>query len=130
MVDSSVALDMFTADPVWSSWSLQQLDAAAARGPLLIDPVAYAELSVRFDTIEAVERAAGDLGLVLTTPPREALFAAGKAFGGYRARGGPRLSILPDFLIGAHASVLGVPLLTRDPKRLRAHFPQLDLITP
>jgi Predicted nucleic acid-binding protein, contains PIN domain len=55
---------------------------------------------------------------------------AGRVFGRYRSAGGKRESILPDFLIGAHAAVLGVPLLTRDVRRYRSYFPSLELITP
>jgi predicted nucleic acid-binding protein len=48
----------------------------------------------------------------------------------YRRNGGPRQSLLPDFYIGAHASIAGLPLLTRDPRRFRRYFPRLELIAP
>jgi predicted nucleic acid-binding protein len=48
----------------------------------------------------------------------------------YRAAGGRRTGVLPDFFIGAHAAVEGWPLLTRDPRRYRAYFPKLELIAP
>jgi predicted nucleic acid-binding protein len=35
-----------------------------------------------------------------------------------------------DFLVGAHAGYLGVPLLTRDTRRHQTCFPQLVLIAP
>lgn len=59
-----------------------------------------------------------------------AAFLAGKAFVGYRRAGGRRRSPLPDFFIGAHAAVLGWPLLTRDPGRYRTYFPTVELIAP
>lgn len=62
--------------------------------------------------------------------PRAALFLAGKAFQKYRANDGQRTGVLPDFLIGAHAAVLGAPLLTRDSARYRTYFPKLRLIAP
>jgi len=37
---------------------------------------------------------------------------------------------LPDFLIGAHAAVKGYTLLTRDARRYRQYFPDLDIIAP
>jgi len=37
---------------------------------------------------------------------------------------------LPDFFIGAHASIAGLKLLTRDAKRYRRYFPKLQLIAP
>jgi hypothetical protein len=62
--------------------------------------------------------------------PRPALFLAGKVFQQYRAAGGTRNGVLPDFFIGAHAAVSGVPLLTRDVQRYRTYFPSIRLITP
>jgi predicted nucleic acid-binding protein len=38
--------------------------------------------------------------------------------------------VLPDFLIGAHASAKGYRLLTRDGRRYRSYFPKLDIIAP
>ena len=61
---------------------------------------------------------------------RDALFLAGKAFRRYRASGGTRTGVLPDFFIGAHAAVARLPLLTRDPRRYLTYFPDLVLIAP
>ncbi|SUE43510.1 Uncharacterised protein [Roseomonas gilardii subsp. rosea] len=62
--------------------------------------------------------------------PRAALFLAGKPFQNYRARGGSRTGVLPDFLIGAHAAVAKLPLLMRDVGRYRSYFPSVALIAP
>jgi predicted nucleic acid-binding protein len=62
--------------------------------------------------------------------PRKALFLAGKAFARYRAAGGTRAGVLPDFFIGAHAEIEGLPLLTRDADRYRHYFPTVTLIAP
>jgi predicted nucleic acid-binding protein len=62
--------------------------------------------------------------------PWEAAFLAGKAFREYRQRGGVKTSPLPDFYIGAHAQVAGLTLLTRDARRYRTYFPELQLIAP
>lgn len=130
LVDSNVLLDVATNDRRWASWSEAQLDAAAARGALWINDIVYAELSVRFERVEALDAFCAAASLVIQAMPLEALFLAGKAFRAYRARGGPKTGVLPDFLIGAHAAVAGVPLLTRDVGRYRTAFPSLELITP
>ena len=52
LVDTNVLLDVVTDDPNWADWSIEQLEAAALRGPLLINDVVYAELAVRYERIE------------------------------------------------------------------------------
>ena len=130
LVDTNVLLDLVTDDPRWAGWSVAQLEAASLRGPLLINDVVYAELAVRYDRIEDLEGFATAAGLDLAPIPREALFLAGKVFAQYRRAGGTRAGVLPDFFIGAHAAVTGLPLLTRDVGRYRSYFPALTLIAP
>ena len=123
LVDTNVLLDIATNDPKSAAWSLRRLDAAAIRGPVLLNAVVYAEFSVGYARIEEVDKVLADVDLKLAETPRPALFLAGKAFQRYRARGGARTSVLPDFFIGAHAAVARFVLLTRDPRRYRAYFP-------
>ena len=130
LVDTNVLLDLVTDDPVWADWSIRQLDAAAIKGPLTINGVVYAELSVRFERIEDLDEVLADSGITLEEVPRSALFLAGKVFQRYRAAGGIRNSVLPDFFIGAHAAVAGLPLLTRDIQRYKTYFPSINLIAP
>ena len=85
---------------------------------------------VCYTRIEAVDRALVGGGLELVEIPRAALFLAGKVFQRYRAHGGSRTGVLPDFFIGAHAAVAQLPLLTRDPSRYRSYFSGIALITP
>ncbi|HUX42141.1 MAG TPA: type II toxin-antitoxin system VapC family toxin [Rectinemataceae bacterium] len=130
LIDSSVILDIFTDDPRWGLPSLEALDRAAAEGTIAINPIIYSEISIRFSKIEELERAVRDAGFLLLPLPREALFLAGKAFFAYRRGGGSKTSPLPDFFIGAHAAVSGLALLTRDPERIRRHFPRVTLVVP
>ncbi len=130
LVDTNVLLDLVTNDPVWADWSIRQLDHAADKGPLIISDVVYAELSVGFERIEDLDDLLDEAGIEMGEIPREALFLAGKAFRRYRAAGGARSGVLPDFFIGAHAAVLGLPLLTRDAKRYRSYFPSVVLMAP
>jgi predicted nucleic acid-binding protein len=130
LVDSCVLLDVITADPTWEAWSAQQLSQAFEAGRVLINPLIYAEVAYAYERIE-------DLDAVLPLPlygylplPREAAFLAARAHAEYRERGGQRTTILPDFLIGAHAVIEQVGLLTRDVRRYRQAFPGLQLIAP
>ena len=130
LVDTNVLLDVTGRDPVWKEWSLATMERLRVSGRLIVNPVVYAELSVDFSRIEEVDAALAAMDIALAEMPRDALFMAGKAFRQYRQRGGGRSGVLPDFFIGAHAAVLGVPLLTRDAGRYRTYFPKLELIVP
>ena len=130
LIDTNILLDLFTDDPVWAEWSIRQLDAAAVKGPLTINSVVYAELSVRFGRIEDLDAVLDEAAISMLDIPRSALFLAGKVFQQYRAAGGSRSGVLPDFFIGAHAAVVGMPLLTRDVQRYRSYFPSVTLLAP
>lgn len=130
LVDTNVLLDLVTGDPVWADWSIAALEGAALLGPLAINDVVYAELSVRYRDIAELDAMVAAAELVHLPMPREALFLAGKAFQAYRRAGGIRTGVLPDFFIGAHAAVAGWTLITRDAARYRAYFPGLALRMP
>jgi predicted nucleic acid-binding protein len=130
LVDTNVLLDIATNDRQWGNWSLSQLDAAAIRGPVIINAVIYAEFSVGYARIEQLEKTVKNAGLKIAEIPRSALFLAGKVFHRYRSQGGSRTGVLPDFFIGSHAAVTGMPLLTRDPRRYKTYFANLQLIAP
>lgn len=129
-IDTNILLDVITNDPIWADWSIRELDRAALRGPMIINGVVYAELSVRFTHIEELDEILRQSGIEIMDMPRAALFLAGKVFQKYRAAGGSRNGVLPDFFIGAHAAVAGLALLTRDIGRYRTYFPSLTLISP
>jgi predicted nucleic acid-binding protein len=130
LVDSSVLLDVLTEDSRWFEWSSTALADAAESHTLVINPVIYAEISVRFDRIEDLEAALAGASLERRHVPYEAAFLAGKCFLRYRSLGGKRTTALPDFFIGAHAAVERWALLTRDSARFRTYFPRLVVIAP
>ena len=130
MVDTNVLLDLVTDDPNWAAWSLARLEEAALAGPTLINDVVYTETSIRYDRIEDLDAMLAQAMIEIVATPRAALFLAGKVFQRYRAAGGTRTGVLPDFFIGAHAAVEGWPLLTRDAGRYRRYFPKATLIAP
>ncbi|MGC4749741.1 type II toxin-antitoxin system VapC family toxin [Micromonospora sp. DT201] len=130
LVDTNVLLDILTDDPKWADWSGTALAEARDAGNLVINPIVYAEVSVRFDRIEELDEAlpAGDF--LREELPYQAGFLAGKAYARYRKLGGAKRSPLADFYIGAHAAVCRYHLLTRDGSRYRTYFPTLKLNTP
>lgn len=130
LVDTNVILDVVEDDPEWAAWSQGQLEAAALKYTLLINPVIYAELSIAYRRIEELEAMLAAGGFRVEPIPREALFLAGKVFREYRKKGGVKTGVLPDFFVGAHALVAGIPLLTRDFRRYRTYFSKLDIIHP
>lgn len=130
LVDTNVLLDVLTEDHLWLAWSSAALAEAAESGPLWINPLIYAEVSVRFSRIEDLEVVLPADDFRRAQLPWEAAFLAGKAFVQYRRSGGTRTATLPDFYIGAHAAIAGVSLLTRDDSRYRTYFPTVQLITP
>jgi len=130
LVDANVLLDVATDDPRWADWSERQLDVATSRGPVIVSDIAYAEFSVGYSRIEDADAFLADAGVGVLPVPRAGLFLAGKVHRAYRARGGTRTGVLPDFLIGAHAAVAGMPLLTRDVARYRTNYPSVVLIAP
>ncbi|MEO6339707.1 MAG: type II toxin-antitoxin system VapC family toxin [Caulobacteraceae bacterium] len=130
LVDSNVLLDVLTDDPTWFDWSSSALSDAADMGRLVINPVVYGEVSIRFSTIEEFEDVLPKSIFEREALPFEAAFLAGKAFIAYRKRGGAKRSPLPDFFVGAHAAVAGYRLLTRDASRFRTYFRELRLIAP
>jgi predicted nucleic acid-binding protein len=130
LVDTNVLFDFLSEDDEWFDWSSAMLAEAAERGRVVINPIVYAEVSVRYERIEDLNEALPSQFFVHAPLPWEAAFVAAKAFVSYRRRGGARRSPWPDFFIGAHAAVAGMMLLTRDPRRYRAYFPKLKLIAP
>ena len=130
LVDTNVLVDVFQDDPQWAHWSITQLRAHAKVHQLVINPIVYAEISLSFSTLEALDSAVSTLALEHREIPRPALFLAAKAYSQYRKRGGSKSNVLPDFFIGAHAAVEEWPLLTRDARRFRTYFPTLDVVAP
>ena len=130
LVDSNILLDIATNDPSWSEWSARALAETAEYATLIINPIIYAEVSIGYTTIEALDAAIPGTLYQREPLPWEAGFLAGKSFLLYRRRGGGRTSPLPDFYIGAHAAIRRLALLTRDAARYRSYFPTVEILAP
>lgn len=130
LIDSNVLIDLLDEDSEWRGWCDAMIARARARGPLVINPLVFAEIAAGYDSFDDVDSLLGESFFRREALPWEAAFLAGRAFWLYRQRGGVRTSPLPDFYIGAHAMVAGHTLLTRDARRYRHYFPKLRIISP
>ena len=130
LVDANIFIDIFEKDPVWWEWSVSQLKEQLLKRRLFINSIIYAEISNEFATQEPLDAYLANAGVMVLNIPKQAAFLAGKAFVQYRKNGGAKTNVLSDFFIGAHAQVMGVPILTRDVRRYRTYFPDVPLVTP
>lgn len=130
LVDSSVLIDVIESQAPWADWSEAQLLSARARGGLSVNLMVYAEIARAFNSQAVLDEFLSDTGIAVQPLDERMAYLAARAHDAYRAGGGQRGATLPDFFIGAHASVSGQPLLTRDPKRVRRYFPDVSLICP
>ena len=130
ILDTNVLLDIATADPTWLAWSEGEFRTAAALGPVLINPIIYAELAPAFVAQADLDRWLDPMVFQRLPLPYSAGWLAAQAFMKYRSLGGTKNSPLPDFYIGAHAEVDGLTLVTRDVARYQTYFPKVTLISP
>ena len=129
LIDTNILIDIAVRDPAWSDWSRRQL-LACLDGGMIINPVIFAEFSLRYGSLKEAQDAINLVGLVQEHMPFDGAYLAGRAFRVYRSRGGVRHSTLPDFFIGGHALVRGYAILTRDTSGYRSYFPDVPLIAP
>jgi predicted nucleic acid-binding protein len=130
LVDSNVLIDVMAPGSEWGAWSGEALIEVLESGPVFVDQIVFAEISIGYPTPEECEWALSVQGIERVPIPWSAAFLAGRAFASYRRRGGTKSAPLPDFFIGAHAAVGRLRLLTRDPARYRTYFPTVELIAP
>ncbi len=135
-VDTNVIIALWDRDPLVSSAAQRALDAALARGSLVLSAPVFAELMAAPARSESfLDKFASDTGIAVDFDLHEPIWRlAGRAFQAYAARRrkqrdpGPR-RILADFLIGAHASHHGHRLLTLDDHLYQSAYPNLTVIT-
>lgn len=128
-VDSSVVIAILKDERQGGAW-LDLLLQLRRESRLVVCDVVYAELAALFDTAEKLKSRLSELGLSYDPILPEAAFSAGQVFAQYRRAGGPRKSLIPDFLIGAHAMNQANGLLTSDRGYLRSYFENLKVLEP
>ncbi len=126
-LDSSVLIQLYRKQPGWQEWR-DSLQAAAGEGELIISPVAFAEYSIAYPTVDSAWADLDRLNILYDPILPESAYLAGQIFLRYRRMGGPRQHLIPDFLIAAHASVQADRLAALDRGYYRAYFPDLVLL--
>jgi predicted nucleic acid-binding protein len=128
-VDSSVLVAIYKGELDGQAW-LEIIQAQGGTGRLVVCEVVFAETAALFADAEGVVRFLQDLDIQYDPiQPTAAIFAGG-IFKAYRRSGGPRLHLIPDFLIGSHALHQADQLAAADQGFLRRYFPRLKIIAP
>jgi predicted nucleic acid-binding protein len=132
IADSNILIDVLDHDPHWYDWSTEKMGEAGNLGRVAINHIILAEVAPFAGDLSDFIAILDAMGLEIEPLCNQSAYLAGGAFREYRKRrdiSAPK-SILPDFLIGGHAQILGATILTRDPRFYRAYFPEVPLITP
>lgn len=128
LVDTNVLIDVIHDDPVFAEASTRALERCAESGVLVINPVIYGEVGAICDSLEEVDSLLPPAFFRRDELLWDASFLAGQAFRRYRKNKGQKKRVLADFLIGAHASVAGFGLISRDSGY--AKYFKLELLNP
>lgn len=150
-VDTNILLDVLVPGAPQGSVSEQALTESLRAGATVISEAVYAERAAHFSAREELDRFLDDTGIRPQPSGAEALYLAGRAWREYLRRRPdllvcpswatpqdvhcgrcgtrlyPRLHIVADFLIGAHAAIHADRLLTRDRGYYRTYFGGLQL---
>lgn len=129
-VDTSVLIDVFGADPKHGARSKSALRTAIDEGQLVACEAVWSEVTSAFDDADTARAALETLGVAYVPLDERAAALAGETFRAYRARGGKRVRVVADFLIGAHAVVHADRLLTRDRGFHGVYFASLRVVDP
>jgi predicted nucleic acid-binding protein len=130
LIDTNVLIDVWGPVGPLTQWSASAIASCRRDGALVLNTIIWSELAPLIATEAALRKAVGMLEMDREFLPWDAAFLAGVTHSRYRRAGGVRERTLPDFFIGAHATVAGHRLLTRDAARYRSYFPDLDIISP
>lgn len=130
-LDTNIVIALLDDGHPHHPWSVEELIKRKIEGPAIVSDIVYCEVSVGMKDKAEVDEAISRLGLERVRCRDEALVRAGAAFKEYKTKNnGPKLGVLPDFIIGSVAETEGAPLMTVNEKDFAGYFPGVDLICP
>lgn len=128
-IDTSALLAIFLDEPDAGAW-VDLLIQCRSDGELICCDIVLAEIAPLFADREGMDVRLADLGIRMIPCAEESAFLAGRLFAEYRRLGGPRTHLIPDFLVGAHATVQADRLAAADRGYLRRFFAALPIVSP
>lgn len=136
LLDTNVLIYAFDLGSPFHDWARETIAEGVSGNGAGINAVSLAEICVGDAEPGTVAQRLRGWGIDILDVPVAAAEVCAQAYVAYRRRRrsqsgqeAPGLP-LPDFFIGAHASVLGWPLATADSRRFATYFPGLSLRTP
>ncbi len=136
LLDTNVLIYASDPESPFYAWACDTISAAVADDGAGINTVALAELCVGDADPESVADRVRSWGIDILDVPAAVAPPCAKAYAKYRKRRAAQSGTnvpatpLPDFLIGAHALIMGWAIATADDGRFKSWFPTVPLLKP
>lgn len=136
LLDTNTLIYAFDPAALHHAWAIALIRKGLKQQSIAINPVIFAELGVGDASPDTLAARLNTLGIALLDLPAAASPRCAQAYTAYlenrrqSPNPPPSRTPLPDFFIGAHASILNLPIATADPHRYQTYYSEVILITP
>ncbi len=152
-IDTNILFDILLPDPKFKDSSLELIKKFSKSDRLVISEIVYSELASQFNKKPLLESFLSDVNIFIKTTSKEGLWIAAKVWAHYNNKRNKKLQctncgnlqtyyceqcneiikskqhIIPDFIIGGHATENGNVLITRDRGFYKKYFKNLKIIS-